>query len=219
MKPADSADGKWARITSRYLRKLEFASYTLGAALLVLYLAAAAHAALGSQQAVVAFEAASLEQTARPDTSLWAEERIAAWRASLGVEMAPAAGVLRIPALDLSVPIFEGVDELELNRGVGRIPGTAPLGGFGNMGIAGHRDGFFRGLKDVATGDLIEVETADGAVQYSIAGFSIVEPSDVSVLEPTDQPTLTLVTCYPFYYVGHAPKRYIVQAVRVDAVD
>lgn len=219
MKPTDPASGLFARGASRFLRRLELASYMLGTALLVFYLAATTHAAVGSQQAAAAFDGARAEQDAGPDTSLWAEKRITAWRASLGVEMAPASGILRIPALDLSVPIFEGVEELELNRGVGHIPGTSPLGGIGNLGIAGHRDGFFRGLKDVKTGDLIEVETAEGAVQYSIAGFSIVEPSDVSVLEPTDQPTLTLVTCYPFYYVGHAPKRYIVQAVRVDTPD
>ena len=101
---------------------------------------------------------------------------------------------------------------MTLNRGVGRIAGTANPGESGNIGIAGHRDGFFRGLKDVGPGDKIEMVTQSRVETYVVDHVVIVDPSDVSVLEPRPQPSLTLVTCYPFYYLGSAPKRYIVQA-------
>jgi sortase A len=99
-----------------------------------------------------------------------------------------------------------------MNRGVGRIRGTAQLDVEGNLGIAGHRDGFFRGLKDVAVGDRIELQTTGGLTTYSVDSILIVDPDDVFVLDPTTDQTITLVTCYPFYYVGHAPKRFIVKA-------
>ena len=96
--------------------------------------------------------------------------------------------------------------------GVGRIEGTASLGENGNVGIAGHRDGFFRGLKDIGPGDTIEMVTPKVKETYVVDHVVIVDPSDVSVLRPRLHPSLTLVTCYPFYFVGSAPKRYIVQA-------
>jgi sortase A len=109
-----------------------------------------------------------------------------------------------------------------LNRGVGRILGTAQLGQPGNLGIAGHRDGFFRGLKDVGPDDVIEVIRPGQTDFYAITQIQIVDPGNVSVLAPTSTQTLTLVTCYPFYFIGNAPQRYIVTASyqisdRVDA--
>jgi sortase A len=120
--------------------------------------------------------------------------------------------VLRIPRLHLEVPVLEGTDEFTLNRGLGRIPGTSRPGEGGNIGIAGHRDGFFRSLKDINTGDLIELTTAFGTEVYTVDRVRITRPADVSVLKPKMKPSLTLVTCYPFYFVGPAPKRYIVEA-------
>ena len=101
---------------------------------------------------------------------------------------------------------------MALNRGVGRIKGTAQPGESGNFGIAGHRDGFFRGLKDIREADLIEVRTLDTTYVYTVDDLRVVEPDDVSVLRSREQPTLTLVTCYPFYFVGPAPHRFIVTA-------
>jgi sortase A len=98
-----------------------------------------------------------------------------------------------------------------LNRGAGRIKGTARIDQVGNLGIAGHRDGFFRVLKDVEIGDNIDMLTYQGNRQFVVSSITIVDPTDVSVLASTDNSTITLVTCYPFYYVGHAPKRYIVK--------
>jgi sortase A len=146
------------------------------------------------------------------DTRLWSPQRIAARERSLAQAPVHPLGVLRIPKIHLEVPVEEGVDEGTLDRAVGRIPGTARPGTMGNLGIAGHRDGFFRGLKDVAPGDAIELETEGGAQRYVVDRITIVDPSDVGVLDPTPGPVLTLVTCYPFYFVGPAPRRYIVRA-------
>jgi sortase A len=120
--------------------------------------------------------------------------------------------LLDIPKLRLRVPVFDGTDDLTLNRGVGRIIGTAKPDQIGNMGVAGHRDGFFRGLKDVAVGDAIDLETPNANRTYVVDQVKVVSPDDVSVLKSTSTPSLTLVTCYPFYFVGDAPMRYIVSA-------
>jgi len=110
------------------------------------------------------------------------------------------------------VPVFDGTDDLTLNRGVGRIIGTAKVGDTGNIGIAGHRDGFFRGLKDISVGDEIDLTMTTQKTIYLVDQIEIVSPSDVQVLGPRSAPSLTLVTCYPFYFVGDAPQRFIVHA-------
>jgi sortase A len=149
---------------------------------------------------------------AAPNLELWADQRIRAYEESLRVEAAPPLAVMNIDRLGIQVPVYDGADDFNLNRGVGRIAGTAALGAAGNLGIAGHRDGFFRGLKDVAVGDRIDLLTGQGNLAYTVSSIEIVDPGDVWVLAPTDLATMTLVTCYPFYYVGHAPKRFIVKA-------
>jgi len=155
-----------------------------------------------------------LETTiAAPDQSLWADQRIREYEQSLLSEVEPPLAVLTIAKLDIEVPVYDGADDVNLNRGVGRIRGTARVGSTGNLGIAGHRDGFFRGLKDIAPGDEIDLLTVYGNETYRVSSIEIVDPSDVSVLAPTEHKTLTLVTCYPFYYAGHAPQRYIVKAI------
>jgi sortase A len=150
--------------------------------------------------------------TAEPDRSLWAETRVAAWKASQKEDLGLPVAVLRIPRLGLEVPVWKGTDDLTLNRGAGLIADTVLPGERGNVGIAGHRDGFFRGLKDIAVGDEIELETLTGTERYAVERTLIVRPEDVWVLGPTPEPTLTLVTCYPFYYSGSAPERFIVRA-------
>jgi len=149
---------------------------------------------------------------AAPNLELWAEKRIREYEESLKVEAAPPVAVMSVERLGIQVPVYDGADDFNLNRGVARIAGTAAVGASGNLGIAGHRDGFFRGLKDVAVGDRIDLLTGQGSLVYTVASIEIVDPTNVQVLEPTDEPTVTLVTCYPFYYVGHAPKRFIVKA-------
>lgn len=130
---------------------------------------------------------------------------------------APAAGTviarLELPRLKLSTSVLEGSDDATLNRGAGHIEETSLPGEPGNVGIAGHRDTVFRALRRVKVGDEIDLRTGDRLERYTIARTLIVQPEDVYVLDPTDRPTLTLVTCYPFEFIGHAPKRFIVQAV------
>jgi sortase A len=153
---------------------------------------------------------------AEPDLGLWDRERIDAWRRGLNAPAPEPFAVLRIPKIRLEVAILPGTGEWTLNRAVGHIEDTALPGTDGNSGIAGHRDGFFRGLKDIGRDDAIELETLRGKEVYRVERIWIVDPSDVSVLDPTPVRSLTLVTCYPFYYVGPAPQRYIVRAVRSE---
>lgn len=134
-----------------------------------------------------------------------------------GDTVAPLA-VLRIPKIKLAVAVLEGTAESTLNRAVGHIETTALPGSDGNSGIAGHRDRFFRGLKDIRAGDLLELETLTSVDTYRVERTWIVDPHEVSVLDPTDSPSITLVTCYPFYFVGSAPQRFIVRAVRTHRV-
>jgi sortase A len=153
-----------------------------------------------------------LAYVGEPDKALWNATRITDYQDSLKVDTAPPLGILTIAKLDIQIPIFNGTEDLPLNRGVGRIKGMAKMDEVGNLGIAGHRDGIFRGLKDIQMGDDIEIQTTRGVENYTVSSITIVPKNDISILAPTDDKTLTLVTCYPFYFVGHAPKRYIVKA-------
>jgi sortase A len=169
--------------------------------------------------AQTAAETSPRSQGNLPDFRLWSEKRIQKYQASLLVKVPPPLGVIEIPSLRLQVPILEGTDDLTLDRGVGHIAGTASPGESGNIGIAGHRDGFFRGLKDIHMGDTIDIQSQQGTSHYRVDEIQIVSPNDVSVLEPRTGPSLTLVTCYPFYFVGSAPSRYIVHATLANADD
>jgi sortase A len=148
------------------------------------------------------------------DLTLWSEARIKAWQSAQGLTSPMPLAILRIPRIRLEVAVLEGTDDVTLDRGVGHIEETAAPGDDGNIGIAGHRDGFFRGLMNVAPGDAIELGTLHGTESYRIERTWIVNPDDISVLDPTPERSVTLVTCYPFYFVGPAPQRYIVRAVR-----
>jgi sortase A len=200
------------------LRVAERLSWGLGIALLLTFVAVRAHGAFMSSQGLEAFDEArhSAEQVSgtNVDHSLWSAGRIEAYQATLEQDDRTPLAVLRIPSIRLEVPVLDGTDEFTLNRAVGRIPGTGLPGSSDNVGIAGHRDGFFRGLKDVVIGDPIELQTLDGVDTYEVAEIVIVEPDRVDVLDPTAEASITLVTCYPFYFVGSAPQRYIVRATR-----
>ena len=122
---------------------------------------------------------------------------------------------LDVPEAAVSVMVLDGTDEITLNRAVGHIEGTANPGEHGNVGIAGHRDSFFRGLRKLEVGDEIVFTTLEGRSHFEVTRLEVVKPEAVEVLDPTEHPTLTLVTCYPFYFVGDAPSRYIVSARQV----
>jgi sortase A len=154
--------------------------------------------------------------SAAPDTTSWAPKRISAYEAALSSNDMPAA-VLRIPALHLSVPVFDGTTEWALNRGAGRVAGTAAFESAGNLGIAGHRDGFFRPLRNIRIGDLLYLDTTTSTIRYRVTQTRIVAPTAVYVLHATPNRTVTLITCYPFYYIGPAPQRFIVHAAQIDS--
>jgi sortase A len=143
---------------------------------------------------------------------------IASGKAPMPPRAAPEDGVvvgrLAIPRIGVSVMVVEGVDEDDLKRAAGHIPGTALPGEPGNVGIAAHRDTFFRPLRSIARNDAIIVRTLQGAYRYRVVSTQVVRPEDVRVLSPTGRDTLTLITCFPFYYIGSAPKRFIVRAER-----
>ncbi len=119
---------------------------------------------------------------------------------------------IEIPSIGLSAMVLEGEDEETLRLGVGHISGTAVPGSSGNVGLAGHRDTFFRRLERIRIGDVIWISMDGSTFQYRVASTAVVHPSDVQVLDDTQRPTLTLITCYPFHYVGAAPERFIVHA-------
>jgi sortase A len=124
-------------------------------------------------------------------------------------------GRLTIPRLHLRAMVREGADEKTLCLALGHIPGTPLPGQKGNVGVAGHRDTLFRGLREIDKNDLILLETFAGNYVYQVENTEVVKPENVSVLKTREYPELTLVTCYPFYYVGSAPERFIVRARQV----
>ena len=146
-----------------------------------------------------------------PDQSLWSPERVRDYEASLEAVTEEPLAILRIPDLGLEVPVYASASDLHLNRGAGLIEGMGLPDKGGNLGIAGHRDGFFRVLKDVIPGQRIEIETQKRKHTYRVVSTEVVEPTDLRVLADTLDPTVTLVTCYPFYFLGSAPQRFIVR--------
>jgi sortase A len=207
----------------RRLRILEGGLVLAGTALLLLFLIARGAGWLLSDVQTASFYLAQ-EQTARAaeqqpageqsaaDFRLWSAQRIRAYRHALSQHFQPPLAVLRIPSIHLEAPVLRGTGTYALNAGVGLIPGTAEPGARGNIGLAGHRDGFFRGLKDIRPGDSIELLTASRTEVYVVRRTRITSPLDISVLRTEERPMITLVTCYPFYFVGDAPQRFIVQA-------
>jgi len=131
----------------------------------------------------------------------------------------PGAWLARLeaPSVALAATVLEGSDDRTLARAAGHIEDTALPGQPGNVGIAGHRDTIFRPLRHLRVGDPLTLTTSDGVFRYRVSSTTIVTPEDVYVLDPTDRPAVTLVTCYPFEFIGHAPRRFIVRADLVSA--
>ncbi len=127
-----------------------------------------------------------------------------------------ALGEIELMRIGVHAMIIEGDDDRTLRHAVGHIPGTASPGQPGNVAIAGHRDTFFRALRNVRQGDEIALWTLDGSYRYRVDSTEIVAPEDTEVLNPSSGDVMTLVTCYPFNFVGPAPKRFIVRAQRIS---
>ena len=209
---------------------LERSLLAAGGLLLGVWAAALIHRSVGSRTALIEFEKARESVAAGgwtgglevdpgdTDVSLWSEKRVREYRQSLAIHKGAPLAVLRVSRLNIQVPVFEGTGDLVLNRGVGWIAGTARPGESGNIGIAGHRDGFFRALKDASTGDVIQLSTVRGTRIYIVDQIEIVNPDNVGVLQPRGAPSLTLVTCYPFYFVGDAPQRLVLHAALKEVI-
>ncbi len=200
-----------------WLCGLERLLFVCGVLLLSVYLSACAYRSHFQAEQERIFRAElerGLVAEEEHDQSEWSPERVRRYEERRGTSITRVArlGRLEIPSLDLSVMLLDGTDDETLDRAVGHIEGTALPGRPGNLGIAGHRDGFFRGLRHLELGDELMLTTLDGVAHYQVVEFSIVDPDRVDVLLPGDGTSMTLVTCYPFYYVGDAPQRFIVRA-------
>ena len=207
----------------------ELGCWILGIAMILGYLAATRGLENQRTQGLAVFSEARLAQTqglqpdglplaleTRPKAGENEPQTVSVARQSVGVDALPIA-VLRMASVDLEVPVYGDVSELNLSRGAGWIEGTAAPNTGGNLAVAAHRDQYFRPLKDVRMGDRLELESLSGPREFRVTRIRIVDPDDLSVLDDTGVPTVTLVTCYPFYFIGSAPKRYIVQATAVES--
>lgn len=223
------------------MKTLERSLFAIGLALLALFAGGTASGEFGRRQGLAEFAAAHPDAGARaaqapaaiarqrqPPVALArraqaplagtapspAPVRAAAPVASAAhaADSAPIA-VLRIPGIALEVPVRRGTRGPVLARGAGLVEGSPPPGSDGNVAIAAHRDGWFRGLRELAIGDRIELESPDGTRRYRVVALSVVRPEDVGVLADVGAPAITLVTCYPFTFVGRAPQRFVVRGV------
>lgn len=224
-------------------RSLETTCWVLGTTLITLYCGTRAYGELERRQAIATFAhtgvltgadaglrqdgnpvdletpsaADPTDQRYPPDQSSWSPSRARAYAIAAGPnESEQPVAVLRIASVHLEVPVYADSNERNLNRGAGLIADTARPGSGGNVAIAAHRDGYFRALRNVAVGDVVELESRSQRSRYRITELAIVEPTDIWPLDQTDEPAVTLVTCYPFYFIGGAPQRFIVRAVAVD---
>jgi sortase A len=191
----------------RLIILLQYGCLSVGALLVSMVAFARLEGEVGRQSAIESFQSAP----SSPDQRLWSPERIEGYQASIAAVPEAPVAILRVPDLGLEVPVYATASELHLNRGAGLIEGMGMPDTGGNIGIAGHRDGFFRVLKDIQPGQRIEVETRARTHRYRVVSTEVVDPADVSVLADTLDPTVTLVTCYPFYFLGSAPQRFIVR--------
>lgn len=213
-------------VRSGPFRILERGILAVGASLLLVFVLAHVHRFLSLRSAMASFEARQEELRTIKDGNAGIDVRDPAHQnpehsphtiqrvglPASGLRTPGPLALLRIPALQLEVPVLEGTDEFTLNRGVGRIAGTAMPGEEGNIAIAGHRDSFFRRLEDLSVGEPIELVTLRGTNVYEVDQIRVTTPTDLGVLQPRANSSLTLVTCYPFHFLGPAPSRYVVQA-------
>ena len=225
-------------------RALETACWALGMLLIVLYFGARAYGEIERRQAVSTFaQARAPAHTASgsasdtgwiavgsnatdrgpdqtPDQTDASASRSRAYATHMAASAESSAqwptALLRIRRVRLEVPVYTDTNERNLNRGAGLIAGTAAPDSDGNIAIAAHRDGYFRALEHVVVGDVLELESRSRQRRYRVTELSIVEPTDITPLYETHEPAVTLVTCFPFYFVGAAPQRYIVRAVAME---
>ncbi len=215
----------------RHSAKIEWGFYVLGLVLILSFFYARAQSAIGSELALEALNTqtvseVSKDEVAKPSASnsiehstlplghtTWSQARVNDYKSIISTSNKKAVAQLIIEDIDLTAPIFESTDDEALNIGIGRVEGSGTINGEGNLALAGHRDSFFRELGKLSKGSIIELKTIKGDVNYyRITNTFITNPKDVTVLADSEQSELTLITCYPFYFIGSAPQRYIVKA-------
>ncbi|WP_206606394.1 class D sortase [Steroidobacter cummioxidans] len=189
---------------------LERACWALACLSIVLYLAARMDAAINGGADLANATATSVAATTTADVAPAAP---AADSAAPTPSVSGLLGSLEIPSLGLRTPLYSDSSEVNLNRGAGLIAGMAGPGEGGNLGVAAHRDGTFRPLQNIRVGDAIEVRTANFHYVYRVTSITVVDRSDAALLRRTDEPVITLVTCYPFRFVGPAPRRFVVRGL------
>lgn len=188
-------------------RVVEGICWTLACMAIALYLAARTDAAINGKADLARATSAPARATTTANVP----------SAAPIVDTAPPAaeaelqGLLEIPSLGLRTPLYSDTSELNLNRGAGLIAGMSVPGQGGNLGVAAHRDGIFRPLENIQVGAAIEVRTASFHYVYRVTSIAIVDRTDAALLRRTDEPAITLVTCYPFRFVGPAPRRFVVR--------
>jgi len=193
-------------MTRRGLRRIEYVLLTAGLAILGYCGAELMNShiqqARGARELERQFDQTQLDQTWRNPPAT--------------ITDGTPVGQLQIPTLHLSAVVFQGTSDGILAQGVGHLDASAFPGRAGNVVLAAHRDTFFRSLRHIRKGDLVQVTTPYGIRTYAVDSTEVVKPTETGVMASTATPTLTLITCYPFYYVGHAPKRFIVRASPVS---
>ena len=192
---------------SSRLRRLERALAVTGTVAAVLYACLSMPAIIARVQTVPTIETTSDGEVI--PTSVLGSAYI---RGSGSVADGMKIGTIAVPQIHLSAPVVEGVGDADLRRGVGHVPGSAQSGGLGNMVLAAHRDTIFRSLRSIQKGMDIQVNSAEGTFHYQVDSLQIVPPDRLDVLDISTQPEVTLITCYPFNFIGRAPMRFIVKA-------
>lgn len=198
------------------MRFLERITLFVGTTLVALAAVAWVGGFAQSHSAIAEFNRIKRLAVAPADQVTWSDRRRAEYERALTEEAGSTLSILRIASTGMEVPVFDSTSKTALNRGAGHVAGTALPGTAGNIAIAGHRDGFFRSLNDITIGAQIELTTLQGQQRFRVAELMIVDPLDVSVLEPTEETVITLITCYPFHFVGAAPERFIVRATLLE---
>jgi len=195
---------------------LERTCIVTGLTLITLGVAARVDGMVQRQAAVAEFDRIRSTSVSPAEQLNWSEQRIADYQQALLQDAGETLAVLRIPSRNIEVPVFDSIDETALNRGSGHVTGTSLPGERGNVAIAAHRDGFFRDLEHIEIGDEIELTTLEGHQTFRVSQLDIVDALDISVLDATEDTAITLITCYPFNYIGAAPDRFIVRATLIN---
>lgn len=196
------------KTTSVTTAPLEAACYITGVLLLLFVASVVLRSEVRAAQA----------RTTLPDMQLWSDGRKTAYLRTLDMEASPVLAVLTAPSVGLSVPVYSSASTMNMDRGAGIVDGMSFPHEPGHIGIAGHRDGYFRVLQQLSVGDSLVLDTLQGERHFIIEDLVIIEPHEIEYLGATEDSRLTIVTCYPFYFAGSAPQRFLVRAAPAPIV-